>query len=189
MLLLHNVYAQDKKDLVLSFSVGVFTSPNYKNSHLGDFYKGGGEHFLTKRNSLSFDFLGGRHQYYDNLFSDQNAAGTTHGSDYTNAKATYTIFSISYKHKIINKNKLSVAPALGAGIMTHSNDYSVRIPNNGGFGNETSSLSDLVFPVSLDIQYEIARNFQIGITSGLYIHPDYSILGWHVGPRFSYILK
>lgn len=187
--LLQNVQAQDKKDLVLSFHAGVFNSPYYKKSRTGEFYKAGGEHFLSKNNSLSFDFVGARHWYYDNLLSDKNAAESLSGRGIPNSLATYTIFSISYKHKVINKNKFNIVPGVGAGIMTHSREYPSSIPNNGGITVLTRSLSDLVFPFSLDIQYEMVRNFQIGVTSGFFIHPDYPGVGLHVSPRFSYILK
>lgn len=185
---LQDGYSQDKKDLVLSFNAGVFNSPYYKKSSEGEFYKAGGEHFLSKNHSLSFDFLGARHFYYDDDI-DKNSAVPVTGSGNTNSQALYTIFSISYKYKVINKNKFSVVPGVGAGIMTHSRKYPASIPNDGGIRVLTSTLSDLVFPVSLDIQYEVVRNFQIGITSGFFVHPDYPVLGWHVGPGFSYILK
>lgn len=76
--LLQNVHSQNKKDLVLSFNDDVSNSPYYKNSRIGEFYKAGAEHFLSKSNSLSFDFPGARHWYYDDILSDKNAAESTH---------------------------------------------------------------------------------------------------------------
>lgn len=181
--------AQDKKDLSLSFSAGFFNSPYYKRAHTGGFYKFGAGYHLSKNHALSFEFLGGRHTYYDDILSDKNAAESMIGiHNNTNSFTLYTVFSISYKYKVINKNKFSLVPGVGAGIMTHSQKYPSSM-YNGGITMVTTSFSDLVFPVSLDINYEILKNFQIGVTSGFLIHPDFPVLGLHIGPKISYVLK
>ncbi len=181
-------FAQEKKDLSLSFSAGAFNSPYYKNAHTGGFYNFGAEYHLSKDHSLSFDFLGGRHTYYDDILSDKNVAETYSGIQNTNARTLYTVFTISYKYKFINKNKFSLVPGTGVGIMTHSRNYPSS-KENGGTTILTTSFSDLVFPVTLDINYEVFKNFQIGATSGFLIHPDFPVLGLHIGPKFSYVLK
>jgi hypothetical protein len=105
----------------------------------------------------------------------------------TNAKATYNTFSVLYKYKIINQSKFSVTPGVGAGMMTHSKDYPYTQGASMTF--QTSSWSDLVFPITLDINYKITKNWQLGLTGGFLIHPDYPILGLHTGPKLTYILK
>ena len=180
--------AQDKKDLSLSFSAGAFNSPYYKNAHTGGFYNFGAQYHLSKNHSLSFDFLGGRHTYYDDILSDKNAAESYKDIHNTNSKTLYTAFNISYKFRVINKKKLSVFPGAGVGIMTHSRDYP-STKTNGGITILTTTFSDLVFPVTLDINYEVIQNFQIGATGGFLVHPDFPVLGLHVGPKITYVLK
>jgi hypothetical protein len=105
----------------------------------------------------------------------------------TNAKAFYHTFSVVYKYKVINQPSFSVVPGIGAGILTHSQDYPYVQGSSIQF--RTSSWSDLVFPVSLDMAYKPFDKWQVGITAGFLIHPDYPVLGLHAGPRISYVLK
>ncbi len=178
-------FGQDKKDLAVSFSAGILNSPYYYKAYAGGFYGFGFDYHISKRHILSANYLAGRHDYYDNILSN-----TTYYIVYpkgTNAEATYNTFSVSYKYKILNQTKFSIVPGVGAGIMTHSRDYPYTQGTSTIFN--TSSWSDLVFPVTLDINYKILKRWQLGLTGGFLIHPDYPILALHAGPKLSYVLK
>jgi hypothetical protein len=180
-------FGQEKKDLAVSISTGYLNSPYYNNAHSRGFYGAGFDYHLSGRQVLSANYLAGAHDYFDNTLSNTPASVFIINPKRTNAKATYNTFSVSYKYKIINTTRLSVAPGLGAGIMTHSNEYPYTQGTSMIF--QTSSWSDLVFPVTLDINFKAFRQWQLGLTSGFLIHPDFPILALHAGPKLSYILK
>jgi hypothetical protein len=185
ILVMLNATGQEKKDLAISLSAGVLNSPYYNNAHSRGFFGFGFDYHVSRRHVLSASYLAGKHDYLDNILSN-----TTYYIVYpkgTNAEATYNTFSVSYKYKIINQPKFSVAPSVGAGIMTHTRDYPYT--QGTSFFFNTSSWSDLVFPVTLDINYKIFKRWQLGLTGGFLIHPDYPILALHAGPRLSYVVK
>ncbi len=178
---------QNKKDLAVSVSAGYFNSPYYNNAHSRGFYGAGFEYHIARRQVLSANYLAGGHDYFDNTLSNTPASAFIINPKGTNAKATYNIFSISYKYKIIDNTKFSVVPGVGAGMMTHTRDYPYTQPTSMTF--HTSSFSDLVFPVTLDINYKMHSHWQLGLTGGFFIDPDYPILALHAGPKLSYVLK
>jgi hypothetical protein len=180
-------FAQDKKDLAVSVSAGYFNSPYYGNAHSRGFYGIGFDYNIAKRHLLSANYSAGAHDYFDNTLSNTPASAYIVNPKGTNAKASYNTFWVSYKYKITNLAKLSVVPGVGAGIMTHARDYPYTHATSMIF--QTSSWSDLVFPVTLDVNYKLHRHWQIGLTGGFLIHPDYPILALHVGPKLSYVLK
>jgi hypothetical protein len=180
-------FGQDRKDLSISVSAGYLNSPYYNNAHSRGFYGVGFDYHIAKRHVLSANYLAGGHDYFDNTLSNTPASVYIVNPKGTNAQATYNTFSISYKYKIINSAKLSVVPGVGAGIMTHSSDYPYTQGTSMTF--RTSSWSDLVFPVTLDFNYNVLRHWQLGLTSGFLIHPDYPILALHAGPKLTYVLK
>jgi hypothetical protein len=180
-------FGQEKKDLAISLSAGIMNSPYYNNSHSGMFYGLGFDFHISARHIVSANYIAGGHDYFDNTLSNTPASAYIVNPKGTNAKATYNTFSVLYKYKIINQSKFSVVPGVGAGIMTHSKDYPYTQGASMTF--QTSSWSDLVFPITLDINYKITKNWQLGLTGGFLIHPDYPILGLHTGPKLTYILK
>lgn len=178
-------FGQDKKDLAISLSTGILNSPYYYKAYAGGFYNFGFDYHISKRQILSASYLSGKHDYYDNILSNETYYIVYPGG--TNAKARYNTFSVSYKYKIVNETKFNVVPGVGAGIMTHSRVYPYTYGNSTVFN--TSSWSDLVFPVTLDINYKVLKQLQLGLTGGFLIHPDYPILALHAGPRLTYVLK
>ncbi len=179
------LFGQEKNDLAVSGSAGIFNSPYYDKAHAGSFYGLSFDYYLSQRHILTTSYLAGNHNYYDDILSN-----TTHYiriSDGTNSQVTYNTFSVLYKYKIVNKYKISIVPGIGAGIMTHTREYPYAYDQTTTFN--TSSWSDLVFPISLEINYSIFNRWQLGITGGFLIHPDYPVLGLHIGPKFSYIIK
>jgi len=180
-------FGQDKKDLAVSVTTGYLNSPYYNNAHSRGFYGIGFDYNIAIRHVLSANYFAGGHDYFDNTLSNTPASAYIINPKGTNAKAFYNTFSVSYKYKIINQAKLSVVPGVGAGIMTHTRDYPYTQATSMTF--QTSSWSDLVFPVTLDINYKVHRHWQIGLTGGFIIHPDYPILALHAGPKLSYVLK
>lgn len=136
---------------------------------------------------LSVNYFAGNHVYFDDILSNTPASNYIVYPKGTNAKATYNTFSVLHKFKILNQAKFSIVPGAGAGIMTHCRDYPYTEGASMYFN--TSAWSDLVFPITLDMNYKLSRHFQLGLTSGFLIDPDYPILALHIGPKVSYILK
>lgn len=182
-----DTFGQDKKDLAISFSLGYLNSPYYNNAHSRGFYGVGFDYHIAKRQILSANYVAGGHDYFDNKLSNTPSSDYIVNPKGTNAQATYNTFSVSYKYKIVSQENLSVVPGLGAGIMTHSRKYPYTQSTSLTF--RTSSWSDLVFPVTLDINYKVLTSWQIGLTGGFLIHPDYPIIALHLGPKLSYVLK
>jgi hypothetical protein len=177
-------YSQTKKDLAISLTGGFLNSPYYEKAKANGFYTIGFDYYISQRHVLSVNYLSGSHEYFDNIQS--NTSGTISANG-TNATAVYETFSVSYKYKILSQSKISILPSVGAGIMTHTKRFPYSIGNSTLI--QTSSWSDLVFPIDLDIDFEISKHWQLGITGGFQIHPDFPILALHVGPRLSYVIK
>lgn len=177
-------HGQDKKDLTVSIGAGKLTSPYYLNDKAKEFYNIYFDYHLSKRHILSANFNAGGHDYYDNILSNTTGSIKTNGS---NAKASYRTFSILYKYKFLNNKLFSGNIGTGAGIMTHSSQYPYAEGNSSNY--RQSTWTDLVFPVRLEFDYKLSNHFQFGLIGGFFIHPDYPILAYYAGPRFSYLLK
>ena len=177
-------YGQDKKDLTVSVSAGKLTSPYYLNDKAKEFYSIDFDYNLSKRQILSANFNAGGHDYYDNVLSNTTGSIRSNGS---NAKASYRTFSILYKYKFLNNKVFSANIGTGAGIMTHSRQYPYTEANSSNY--RQSIWTDLVFPVRLEFDYKLSNHFRLGLISGFFVHPDYPILAYYAGPRFSYLLK
>ena len=177
-------YGQDKKDLTVSIGAGKLTSPYYLNDKAKEFYSVDFDYHLSKRHILSANFNAGGHDYYDNILSNTAGSIKSNGS---NAKASYRTFSILYKYKFLTNKVFSGNIGTGAGIMTHSRQYPYTEGNSSNY--RQSTWTDLVFPVRLEFDYKLSNRFQLGLIGGFSIHPDYPILAYYAGPRFSYLLK
>lgn len=176
---------QEKKDLTIALSSGILNSPYYQKASAKDYYGIDFSYQLGKGHILGVNYFAGKHNYYDDVLS--NNPGNISSSDGTNSRAEYRTFSLLYKRKIIDLAAISLVPGLGAGIMTHTRSYPYQEP--GSSYTRTSSWSDLVFPVSLDINFRISKRWQTGLTGGFLIHPDYPVLALHSGPKLSYTIK
>jgi hypothetical protein len=182
-----NLFAQEKKDLRISFAAGIFNSPYYTNAMRREFYNFDFDYLITNRHILSTSFMSGHHRYYDNVLSNNAVPLNTPGyEDNANAEADYLIFSVFYKYKFLNTKKFSIVLGSGLGIMTQTKVYPFTESNSVDF--RQSGWTDLVFPVRTEFDYKMGKHFQIGLIGGFFIHPDYPILGYHAGPRISYIL-
>jgi len=180
-------FGQEKKDLTVSLSAGYLNSPYYNNAHSRGFYGFGFDYHISRRHVLSANYFAGRHDYFDNTLSNTPASVYIVNPKGTNAKATYNTFSVLYKYKIINQANFSIVPGAGAGIMTHTRNYPYTQGSLIIF--QTSYWSDLVFPVTLDINYKVFKQWQVGLTGGFLIVPDYPILALYAGPKLFYVLK
>jgi hypothetical protein len=180
--------AQDKKDLQVSFSAGAFNSPYYTNDIHREFYNIDFDYFISKRHIISSSFMSGHHRYFDDVLSNNAVPITRPGyEDNANATADYLTFSVMYKYKILSDKKLSLNIGAGAGIMTQTKTYPFTDGNSVDF--RESGWTDLVFPVRAELDYRFAKHFLFGFITGLYIHPDFPVLGVHLGPRLSYLIK
>src|SRR4051812_43872636 len=84
-------FAQEKRDLSVSITGGILTSPYYLENNPGSFYSFDFDYFISKRHILSANYNDGSHKYYDNILSGDPGSVN---SDGTNATAEYHTFSI-----------------------------------------------------------------------------------------------
>jgi len=179
------VKGQEKKDLVISVSSGLLTSPIYENTSAQGFYKIDFDYHLTSRHIITANYLGGQHYYYDDILSNDPLVSIGYPNG-TNSTAEYRTTSIMYKYRIIDNSRISIVPGAGAGVLTHTREYPYQEERKSY--NKISSWSDLVFPISLDINYKISSRWQFGLTGGFLVHPDFPILALNGGPRLSFVL-
>jgi len=183
-----SVFSQNKKNMTISFGMGVFNSPYYVNAMKREFYNFDFDYSVGSRHILSANFLKGNHRYYDSVHSNNAVPLSTPGyEDNTNSEADYLTFSVLYKYKLINRKRISVNLGAGAGIMTQIVLFPFTQGNIVDF--RQSSWTDLVFPVRFETDYQFGKQFKFGLMAGLYIHPDYPTLGNHAGFKLSYIFK
>jgi len=178
-------FGQDRKDLTISLAGGFLNSPYYEKAHAKGFYSFDFDYHLSKRHLLAVNYFAGKHTYYDDVLS--NDPGMVSRPDGTNSDAEYRTFSVLYRYKLIDNTVMSLVPAAGLGIMTHTREYPYSEANKSY--PAISSWTDLVFPVNLDINFKFCKNWQAGLRTGFLIHPDYPILALHAGPKLSYIIK
>ena len=176
-------YGQEKKDLVISLAVGGLNSPYYEHARAGNFYALDFDYHLSKKSILSAGYLAGNHKYYDDVLSNDPTYGLYDG---TNSEARYNTFGVVFKYKILDYADFSLVPGAGLGIMTHTRNF----PYTEGTSSSlrTSSWSDLVFPVTLDLNFALSHRWLLGLRGGFLIHPDYPILALHAGPRLSFVI-
>jgi hypothetical protein len=196
LLLTNHTFGQESKDLKISIGVGLFNSTYYTNAKDRQAINLSMEYLISKKHSISSDYLSGKHRYYDNINSNNAVPLTTPGYEKnTNATAEYSVFSALYKYQLISKKRLSIKAGLGLGIMTQVVIYPYTTVTIAGpdilekVDFLQSSWTDMCFPIRAEFDYLVSKKVQIGVISGLYIHPDYPILGQHLAIRFSYILK
>ena len=177
-------YGQDKKDLTISLSGGLLNSTHYEKANAKGFYGFNFDYHLAKRHLLSVNYLAGKHTYYDDVLSnDPNRVSRPDG---TNSDAEYRTFSVLYKYKIVDNTLISLVPGAGTGILTHTREYPYQEVNKAY--PKISSWSDLVFPISMDVNFKLSKQWQAGLTGGFLIHPDYAILSLHTGRTLSYVI-
>jgi len=178
-------FAQDRKDLTVSVGVGKMSSPYYLNADAGEFFSIDLGYQLSKRQTLSANYNAGRHNYYDNVLSN---ISEPFKESTTNSKVSYNTFSIIYKYKVLDKKIFSVNIGAGAGLMTETRQYPYTEGNSSNF-RETSITGDIVFPVVLEFDFKLSEHFKLGLAGGFFVEPDYPIVNFYAGPRFSYVIK
>jgi len=178
-------FGQDKKDLGISISGGILNSPYFYKSYRGNFFSVGFDYHISERHIIAANFLAGEHRYFENELSNVPSYDVDRNG--RNATAIYKTFSVVYKYKLINNNKFSLIPGIGAGVLTNTYVYPHKHGSSTVFN--TSTWSDLAFPVTLDINYKVFKQWQLGLTSGFLIEPDFPILALHIGPKLTYIIK
>ena len=177
-------FAQERKDLVIGISGGKLTSPYYSKNTIGSYYGIDFDYYLSKQHILSVNYNYGEHRYYDKILSTDPSY---HREDGTNATAGYQTFSVLYKNKFLHSKQITGAIGTGVGIMTYSNEYPVVTSTGSIFRKSVNT--DLVFPVRLEFDYSLPKNFRFGLIGGFFIHPDFPILAYHLGPRLSYVIR
>jgi hypothetical protein len=185
-------FGQESKGLLLSLGTGVINSSFYLNAKPKSSYNFSMEYKLNQKSALVSDLLVGKHAYYENVRSNYLLLPPIYqGKKITNATARYLIYSIQYKRKLKEWKRISVNVGTGVGLISHTLEYFVVY--HQWFENEVvttqSGFVDLCFPVGLDLRYKVSSRLSFGITSGLYIHPDYPLIGQHVLAKAFYTIK
>lgn len=89
-----NLKGQEKKDLAVSVSAGLFNSPFYDNAKGRGFFRIDFDYHLTSRHILNANYLAGQHYYYDDVLSNDPTSRVY--EDGTNSMADYRTFSMMY---------------------------------------------------------------------------------------------
>ncbi|MCC6762704.1 MAG: hypothetical protein IT252_15900 [Chitinophagaceae bacterium] len=176
--------AQPAKSLRLSFGAGVYNSPYYHHSLEGGFYRISFEYHLAKRHILSAMYLTGKHYYVD-INNTNVVMGTEKGNRST--RTNDHIVGALYQYKMLNKQHWEIMGGAGLGLLTKTEDYTAILNNN--YVPFTSTWTDLVFPTNVSLYYKPAKDWHLGIVSGMVIHPDFPLLGWHFGAKLAYVIQ
>jgi hypothetical protein len=128
-------FGQTKSNLAISLSGGFLNGNSYTNSYRGRYYHLGFDYHLAERHVLSLNYHSGGHDYFDGRFATPDDYLITPGG--TNAEAFYRTFSVVYKFKLVNTRRFSLAPGLGAGLMTHTIRYPIATPRSLYFEQAT----------------------------------------------------
>lgn len=176
--------AQPDKSLRVSFGTGVYNTPYYHDSYEGSFYRIAFDYHLAKRHVLSAMYLAGRH-YYSNTTDANVVQGSEKGNRST--RNANQVAGVLYQYKLLYKPRWEVSGGAGVGLLTQTENYLYR------FGNTnvpyTSNWTDLVFPTTMSMYYKPSKDWQLGIVSGMVVHPDFPTLGWHLGATLAYVIQ
>ena len=134
------LFGQEKKNLSVSLSGGLLNSPYYDKANARSFYGFDFDYHFAKRHLLSVNYFSGKHNYYDDVLS--NDPTSVSRPDGTNSHAEYLTFSLSYKHKVVDNRSVRIVPGVGARIMTRRREYPYTEINKSY--PRISSWSDLV---------------------------------------------
>ena len=182
------LFGQDKKDLTISIGAGRFNSPYYTNDHARSFFNFDFDYSIDERQKISTNFLSGKHWYFDSVYSNNFVSTGTPGyEDNANAQAEYKTFTLLYKYKLLNRKKVSLSLGAGVGFMVQILRFPYTEGNITDFREAAGTY--LVLPVKLEIDYKLSKSFQLGLLGGFFVGPDTPVLGYHVGPRVSYVLN
>jgi len=66
----NTLLGQEKKDLTISISSGILSTPHYRDAHAREFYGIDFAYQLGERHVISADYLTGGHHYFDNKLSN-----------------------------------------------------------------------------------------------------------------------
>jgi hypothetical protein len=189
-------YAQERKDLMLSLGIGVFTSPagkRFESPQIGMGYALDMSYFITTRHIISFNHTAGEHDYIEPTLRYLLPTNMIPPS----SVGRFRVFSFMYKYRVINTERFSLA--LGTGFSFQTNTaLSPDFYKRDGLGNlidyswgvRSSGNTDLAFPFKGEFSFNIANRWAIGLEGGIFLMPTvYPWSGFHLLPRVSYIFR
>ncbi|SFF56542.1 hypothetical protein [Thermoflexibacter ruber] len=186
------LYAQERKDLMLSLGIGLFTSPEgkrFESPQIGGGYALDINYFITERHILSSNYTSGRHEYMFNPYRQ----GTPPLSSVPASDSEFRIFSLMYKYRIINVERFSITLGTGLNLMTEIRRFPIYELRNGDLFFQSFSdvgTTDLAFPFKGEFSFNIANRWAVGLEGGIFLMPTvHPWSGFHLFPRVSYIFR
>jgi hypothetical protein len=186
LLVSFSAFSQQRKDLVVSVSGGIYNSPYYENNVSGGYYSAGVDYSITSKHVLQMSFTAAEHTYLERAMSNVTANMQIPG--YTNAINYDWVIALGYKYRL-DFPHFVVLPGAAVGMISKKTTYPYRFP-----AYESILMyfdTQIVFPVTLEAEYKLGRHWLLGLKSAVMICPDYPILGvgLHAGPVLSYVIK
>ncbi len=182
-----------QKEFSTHIKFGYFNTPwdsgrsGYQNPTPGKYFGFGCEYNFTRKVSFKFSVLSGNHRYYDaGIFTND----PTHGvwPDGTNSSVYNFIVGSEILFKIISLNRFSLKAGTGIGILNFVRTFTTRTEfDQGGrhiihWNNlDQSAFHDLLFPVSMILEYRLRKKIGLFLDTGAFVEPDFPIMGLHIG--------
>lgn len=183
-----------QKDFRAKFSAGYFNNPwnnlvgsKYQNPRPGEYLSFAGEYDITKKWGLRFAGLNANHRYYDagNLTNDPDALVYTDG---TNSSSYNLIVGAEVIYQLLKKKYFDIRLGWGVGILSNVRKFTTRTEYdlNGRHivhwnYRDQAAFNDMLFPISIQLEYKITEILGFYLDSGTYIEPDFPVMGLHGG--------
>ncbi|GAB4183211.1 MAG: hypothetical protein OHK0057_37300 [Thermoflexibacter sp.] len=192
--------AQEKKDLLISFGIGgitTYANRSIESAQMGLGYLISANYFLTKKHSLTFDYIGGSHRYAYNPFQEMGISPPT-SSGMASPTIVYHQFSLLFKYKIISAKRFDVAIGTGLSIQSYIDkrpDYSVRHePATNSYFWHWSTFSTVagtipVLPLKAEVSFRLTDRLLAGVEGGLAYFPYNYLSAIHLIPRIGYLIR
>ncbi len=141
-------------------------------------------YFLTEHLVLTTHVNYGKSRYFDDISS--NAPEFNIQYDNTNAELEDICVGLMLGYKLSFTNWMSLTGSAGIGSYTGIQKF---YWNYGGEYPDPIqrqySMTDIAFPVKLSLGFTPIKSIEIAFASGLYLEPDYPIVGFHYGIQLS----
>ncbi len=187
-----SLFAQDRKDLMISLGVGSLGSPvgkSFNSPTVGIGYALDMSYLITQRHIISSNYTSGNHDYTEPSLRTSLPIQLIPAT----SQIEFRILSLLYKYRVINIERFSLALGTGLSLQT----FIKRIPDYKFENGLMTSLSymyvgttDLAFPLKAEFSFNLSRNWAIGLESGIFLMPTVNPWsGVHLLPRLSYIFR
>lgn len=192
-----NTLAQERKDLMFSFSVGSVGSPaskRFDSPKIGIGYALDMSYFITARHIISLNYTSGTHEYIEPYLRSWLPTSMIPPT----SSVEFRIFSLLYKYRVLRLERFSLALGTGLSLQTeiarspdfYKRDFSTGTLIDYSYTFGSIGSTDLSFPFKAEMSFNLSPHWAIGLESGIYYMP--TIYPWsavHFLPRVSYIFR